>query len=418
MKHSLRHASLLLCLLFIFQIGSAQIHGATSKSFTDVSNTDWFSQDVQTLVGMSAISGYTDGKFRPYNNVTVAEFLKIVMAATDQVLIESRSSSWYSPYVDTAKALGYIDPYYFKDYTRPITRGEICSIIDNILQLDYSNTHLFVQSLNDYTDIDYRFRDSCGDVYMSGIMTGYLDKTIRADALASRAEATTLVIRMLDESRRRVPVLETVAGLTIPLLVSVPNVSESPVSIDGVDIGMNQSQVVSLIGNPSEVLPCQYGYDWWVYPGDYSDFKLIGVKNDKVVSLFSNIQVDTDFGIGIGSSESTLKQAVSVADKGDFFFGVHEGLNIKYYSSSMNSIEAIWATDSTVHSMNNITADTIQTMEKLLLHLINGSRVKNGLSSLKWCPTAHVTAYNHSVDMAINDYFAHTNLRGKNLTTE
>lgn len=46
---------------------------AATRSFTDVSTTDWFYNDVMNMADWNVIQGYPDGTFGPANNVNRAE---------------------------------------------------------------------------------------------------------------------------------------------------------------------------------------------------------------------------------------------------------------------------------------------------------------------------------------------------------
>src|SRR5205823_6125200 len=50
-------------------------------SFSDVQPSDYFYEGVRYLYCEGAISGYSDGTFRPYNNVTRAQICKIIVLA-------------------------------------------------------------------------------------------------------------------------------------------------------------------------------------------------------------------------------------------------------------------------------------------------------------------------------------------------
>lgn len=52
-------------------------------------------------------------------------------------------------------------------------------------------------------------------------------------------------------------------------------------------------------------------------------------------------------------------------------------------------------------------------IEKHIFALINDERRQNGLSSLAWVERAADSARSHSSDMAINNYFGHSDLNGK-----
>ncbi|MGA9227337.1 MAG: CAP domain-containing protein, partial [Mesobacillus sp.] len=59
------------------------------------------------------------------------------------------------------------------------------------------------------------------------------------------------------------------------------------------------------------------------------------------------------------------------------------------------------------------TAPLKEGFEYQLFDLTNAARVKNGLGVLTWDDPVKETARKHSLDMAENNYFSHTNLEGE-----
>ena len=52
-------------------------------------------------------------------------------------------------------------------------------------------------------------------------------------------------------------------------------------------------------------------------------------------------------------------------------------------------------------------------LELQLFDLTNAARVHHGVRAVKWDSLIQITAFDHSEDMAINNYFSHTNLNGE-----
>ena len=82
-----------------------------SKSvFTDFNNSHWAYTATEYLRGNGVISGYPDNTFRPANNITRAEFIKLIVSALDLTSSDAVSSfndvqpdTWFAPYVATAE---------------------------------------------------------------------------------------------------------------------------------------------------------------------------------------------------------------------------------------------------------------------------------------------------------------------------
>ncbi|MDI6817344.1 MAG: S-layer homology domain-containing protein [Actinomycetota bacterium] len=123
--------------------GKDLVLGTSEKApvagFKDVYPGDWFAPELLFLVEYEVLGGYSDGTFKPKNNVTRAEFAKMVCQASGWSLMQPSSGSftdvdsghWAYDYIETAKAHGVIGGYpggIFKPGAN-ITRAEICKML-------------------------------------------------------------------------------------------------------------------------------------------------------------------------------------------------------------------------------------------------------------------------------------------------
>jgi hypothetical protein len=108
-------------------------------TFGDVSSADWFYEFVNCLFCRGAISGYADGTFRPGNNTTRGQLAKIVVLAFN-LPINTKNGPHFTDvplgnpfyqFIETAYNRGLISGY--SDGTfRPnnnVTRGQLCKIV-------------------------------------------------------------------------------------------------------------------------------------------------------------------------------------------------------------------------------------------------------------------------------------------------
>src|SRR5205085_6689849 len=108
-------------------------------NFTDVQPNDYFYEAVRYLYCMGAISGYEDSTFRPYNTTTRGQLCKIVVLA-EGFLIDTEGGPHFSdvgpesplyPYVETAYNRDIISGYSdgtFRPYNN-VSRGQLCKIV-------------------------------------------------------------------------------------------------------------------------------------------------------------------------------------------------------------------------------------------------------------------------------------------------
>ncbi|MEA3424237.1 MAG: S-layer homology domain-containing protein [Bacillota bacterium] len=168
-------------------------------SFTDVSTNDWFYEDVTELTNEGIINGFMDGTFRPDEPVNIDQFIKLIVTSLGHDF-ENGEIYWARPFIDKAIELNLIETDTFANYRSPISRGEMAKIIVNALNENYTN-EIFEYSfyMKDY------FLNKDEDVlkaYYLGIITGYPDGSFYPEKLATRAEASTMLMRMLREERR------------------------------------------------------------------------------------------------------------------------------------------------------------------------------------------------------------------------
>ena len=125
------------------------MQGASATVFTDVSTGNKYYEAVNRLSELGIINGYEDGSFRPDNNVTRAEFSKIIVGMMNKAT-EAKSTppssafddfnqvQWCIPYVNYLTANGVIKGYADATF-RPsniITYAEAATIICRVLGYD------------------------------------------------------------------------------------------------------------------------------------------------------------------------------------------------------------------------------------------------------------------------------------------
>ncbi|HUS15009.1 MAG TPA: S-layer homology domain-containing protein [Chloroflexia bacterium] len=102
----------------------------STPSFSDVPSGYWGYSYIETVRAHNAISGYSDGTYRPSNNVTRAQLSKMIVSAEGWTLVtpsvpsftDVPVSHWAYSYVETSRAHGVVSGY--SDGTfRPLSSG-------------------------------------------------------------------------------------------------------------------------------------------------------------------------------------------------------------------------------------------------------------------------------------------------------
>lgn len=179
--------------------------GKTMTSFSDTPQGESEKLSVLNLYDRGIISGYTDGSFKPYNNVTRAEFAKMMTKSSDFTLItESKLSFkdinqdfWARPYVLTlaekeifkGREGGIFDP------SGNITIGEVLAVINRTFVF-YGNESPYNYTLNTHwSNKDFEA------VVVAGIVksTDSFYYPYTPDRKATRVECAVLLSRVLEQ---------------------------------------------------------------------------------------------------------------------------------------------------------------------------------------------------------------------------
>lgn len=185
----------------------------TVNKFKDVNVSDWFINTVSKLVGMGGIDGYTDGTFRPNEKITRGEFTKILLSTIGYKESENvgPNKHWATNYVIKAEELKILDKGDFEldSLNTVITRYEMSKMIDRTLDVlgeeRTKNATDYSKLIKDYYTIPKEYKNHVLEVYAKGIITGYTDDTFKGDRGLTRAEASTVIIRVVDKTERKVP---------------------------------------------------------------------------------------------------------------------------------------------------------------------------------------------------------------------
>ena len=143
---------------------SKPVTPVTPVTFSDVpnnANTEWYYTAVTELAGAGIINGYEDGTFRPANEVTYGQALKLIMMAAGYEDLSGTGSNWAKGFLDKALEDGLLSQTVNLD--RKITRSAIAEIAYKALKLDKPT---IASPFYDSTE------ESALALYETGIITG------------------------------------------------------------------------------------------------------------------------------------------------------------------------------------------------------------------------------------------------------
>lgn len=106
---------------------------AAELTFTDLSDAHWAYNYIKTAVDNGIINGYPDNTFKPDNSVTYAESMAMILRAMK--LEETMADkSWPMGYINEAKDAGLLESVDYSEPNVPANRGETAISLYNMIQ--------------------------------------------------------------------------------------------------------------------------------------------------------------------------------------------------------------------------------------------------------------------------------------------
>lgn len=123
---SITRAEFLVMIMRAFDLHTDDLDPFGGRTFSDVAPSDWFYSEVEFASLSGIIDGYQDGTFQPYQTISRAEAMSVLLRTLDEV-DESATQSifwdvgtgWQTPYVMSAYNLGLVNGY--RDYYGNLT---------------------------------------------------------------------------------------------------------------------------------------------------------------------------------------------------------------------------------------------------------------------------------------------------------
>ena len=128
------------------------------NSFTDVKAGSWYEEAVSTLSAMGVINGYKDGSFKPGQSITRAEFAAIAAkfsaAQETSVTFTDVGKHWASESISLVAANGWVTGYKDGSFlpNQNITRAEAMSIINRMLDRNPQSADSLSDTMTQWSD--------------------------------------------------------------------------------------------------------------------------------------------------------------------------------------------------------------------------------------------------------------------------
>ncbi|MCM3454874.1 S-layer homology domain-containing protein [Heyndrickxia oleronia] len=151
----------------------------SNQLFKDLKTNHWAYSNIKWGVSNGILNGYPDGTFKPNNEVTEAEFMKMLIAtfAKDEVSA-SKGKNWADPFYNYAKNKNY--PY-TGVRNKAITRTKVAEIVSASQGVNYVGDNA----------IRYMLGEGLSNGKTSQTVQGY-----EGSAKLTRAEAITFILNL------------------------------------------------------------------------------------------------------------------------------------------------------------------------------------------------------------------------------
>ena len=416
-KRRLLSCFIVLCLIVSTSLTQSISYAVT---FSDVDG-HWAKTYIDILQPAGIINGYADGTFRPEKPITRMEFIKIVVSVVGGAMRAPVTGEyWGMPYIEYALSQKLITDSEYGGLTidalnQNINREEMSGIVVAALELkgitaSSADMDTAKSTLTDFDTGSSEYYLKSLSAVALGIITGFSeDQTFRPLNNATRAQATTVVHRMM-----------TKLDYTVDLSLKVA----------GIKLGDSYETVVKLHGNPLRQDISEYGFKWHVYHNNYQNYFMVGIQNNTVVALFTASNLTTGLKMGLSKTQvtSALGQPLTSIRKDNTFFNQPDADDFGVYLKDGAYISAYFDTIDNQLFMIKMISKSVEENYKLqygaysselrtayeteIFDLANVFRVQRQLPLFKSDENVSITARKHSQDMAVRNFFDHENPSG------
>lgn len=201
-----------------------------------------------------------------------------------------------------------------------------------------------------------------------------------------------------------------------------------------IKLGDSEESVISKIGNPNRKDLSEYGFTWYVYNNVRNSFSMIGIKNQKVVALYSNsIDSSSINNIRLGDNidfirknhnpieykkKGNTKFIIDSRDQFDIFIEENKYITVFYDLYNDSKVTSYQVIDKNIEESSKdiypkYSEELKVSFEMQTIDLINSVRDREGLSRLNFNEEASTSALKHSINMRDENYFDHENKKGE-----
>lgn len=176
--------------------------------FEDIEGVDWASEAILALTDRGIIQGKEPYKFKPYDEITREEFVKILVSAMGYENDEWQKnnfedvdrSDWFCSYVNIANEKGLVRGIGDGKFGSgmKITRQDMCVMLCNALKMKDVIIEADKLSFEDADEIEYYAREAVKTLVKLGAVNGVSETRFDPNGNATRAQAAKIVYAILE----------------------------------------------------------------------------------------------------------------------------------------------------------------------------------------------------------------------------
>ncbi len=417
--------------LITFLIISFLLAPATTFAFADIA-AHQYEEAILRLKEVGVLAGRGDGNFNPNDTLLRAEAAKVAamflgfseadaeaaMAASvfDDVFAGMGEHGWAVGWINLVTGAGLI----IGDGTGSYNPGDVLRKNEWITILLRLTGHE-----------DAAMRQNWPAAYEDkALQLGLLETIVYSDGFSyiTRGEMAQLAAAAVFE------IVHQSTGKVLAAELFDTVISPQEFSLQGITIGDTLEEVLQKLGQPARRDLSKYGFIWYIYNQDYSNYMQVGIKNDEVVGLYSNAaNWESEKGVRVGKTQAFVRerygQPITYILKGntrynfnlagqDLFLRGYYYLRFFYDLHAGNTVTAVQLIEKkTKGSLGGFhgppSEELRQSFEKQIFDMANAVRARFGKPPFLWCEKAAAAARKHSLDMVADNFFCHTNLQGE-----
>ncbi|MFA5577352.1 MAG: CAP-associated domain-containing protein [Tissierellaceae bacterium] len=407
----------------------------TSQAINYGEMSSWAYEEVtlaisNNLIGSRLQKNYKDDIIRQDFATLVVSIIEATEEKSiDQVIIDKIGRSLNqvvleNPFIDTndknviaAYSLGIINGISQKQFAPKdkISREQAAALLTRTASFLGEDTEVSSYKFADNSSIASFAKDDIAYVSQKGIMQGIGNNSFAPKANYSREQAYITINRLYS-------IVKKDRNKDISYEADLPVKAEFV--LQSIYIGQAEDKLISHLGLPSRKDLSEYGFYWYIYNGNYKNYIQVGVKNKKVVAIYTNADNwISKQGLKIGSPRQDVEKILGTIVREDrkdeiATFLVDNSYVRAYFDIYKDqALTALLIIDKkTADNFTNYYASYSQDLrngfEYQMLDLVNAIRVREGLHPLDWSELSKISSRKHSQDMADNDYFEHNSQDG------